>query len=149
MVHGDQKLLTSIQPLWEKLNSERRKNSPHFKGHYKTMTFAKRKKAIIQKSKDGNMLVSLVYNQKGLPVAYCVTILKEEKVGELESIFVEKISRKKGFAKLLIHEALDWLRKNKTKKIVVLVGIGNEKVVQLAAKAGLFPKYIQLESTSA
>ncbi len=146
IVHGDQKLLPSIQPLWEKLNTERAKNSPNFKKLYKAMTFSKRKKEILEKSKQGGVLVSLLYNQKGQVQAYCVSILGSGSTGEVESLFVEKPFRKKGFGALLVSEALNWMHENKSKKIIAVVGIGNEAALPFWKKMGLLPKYIQLES---
>ncbi len=111
------------------------------------MTFAKRKKGILDKSKQGGVLVSVLYNQKGKVQAYCVSILGSDNTGEIESLFVEKSFRKKGFGALLVSEALNWMRENKSKKIIVAVGVGNEAALPFWKKMGLLPKYIQLEST--
>ncbi len=82
-------MLDKVNALWQELNNMLLGCSKDFKQHYKTLTFEKRKLALQKKAANGEIRVTLAVNQKNNEKAgYCISILNDEKVGEVESIFV-------------------------------------------------------------
>ena len=88
-IEGDEALLDQIRVLWEALNSHHLGLSTNFKQHYQDMTFERRKADLLKKAATGKMRVALAVDEMtGQNVGYCVSSLNQEKIGEVESIFV-------------------------------------------------------------
>jgi len=138
--------LDLVKPLWEKLNSLHESLSPNFKERFQKMNWDKRKSNLI--SKTGKLLLEYVIDNKNDKiVAYCIsTIEKEnEKVGEIDSIFVEKELRKSGIGKQLMDNAINWLISQNTETQKLLVGVGNEKVIDYYKQFDFHPLHIVLQ----
>lgn len=102
--------LDLVKPLWEKLNDLHESLSPNFKERFHKMNWDKRKSNLIGKS-EKLLFEYVIENKNAKIVAYCIsTIEKEnEKVGEVDSLFVEKEQRKTGIGKQLMDNAINWL----------------------------------------
>ncbi len=138
--------LDLVKPLWEKLNDLHESLSPNFKERFQRMNWDKRKSNLI--SKAGKFLLEYVIeNKNNKIVAYCIsTIEKEnEKVGEIDSIFVEKELRKSGIGKQLMDNAINWLISQNTETQRLLVGVGNEKVIDYYHQFDFHPLHIVLQ----
>ncbi len=96
-IYGNEALLDQIRVLWEALNTHHLSLSTNFKQHYLEMTFEKRKADLLKKAAAGKMRVELAIDEvTGQKVGYCVSSLNQEKIGEVESIFVDANYRGSG-----------------------------------------------------
>jgi len=69
--------LDLIRPLWEKLNQLHFDLSPHFKTRFQDMNWDKRKRKLIEKSKD--ILFDYVIDENGSKiVGYCISTIDKE-----------------------------------------------------------------------
>lgn len=138
--------LDLVKPLWEKLNDLHESLSPDFKERFQAMNWDKRKSNLISKS--GKLFLEFaIDNRNNKIVAYCIsTIEKEnEKVGEIDSIFVEKEQRKSGIGKQLLENAINWLISQNTETQKLLVGVGNESVIDYYKQFDFYPLHIVLQ----
>ena len=67
------------------------------------------------------------------------------KVGEIDSMFVLANYRKHGIGRTLVKRAMAWFKENVAKNVIVLVGVGNEEVLDFYGAFGLLPSAIRLE----
>jgi ribosomal protein S18 acetylase RimI-like enzyme len=138
--------LDIVKPLWEKLNDLHESLSPDFKERFQKMNWDKRKSNLISKS--GKLLLEYVIeNKNDKVVAYCISTIKKdnEKEGEIDSIFVEKEQRKTGIGKQLMDNAINWLISQKTETQKLLVGVGNESVIDYYKQIDFYPLHIVLQ----
>lgn len=105
------------------------------------MTFEKRKYDLLKKSLFGEMRVDLAVDEaSGCVVGYCVSSLIGEKIGEIESIFVNVDYRGLGVGDSLIKNALSWMDKEGAAEKIVEVGDGNEQAFGFYARYGFLPR---------
>lgn len=138
--------LDLVKPLWEKLNDLHESLSPNFKERFQKMTWDKRKSNLISKS-EKLFLEYVVENKNDKIVAYCISTIEKEniKVGEVDSIFVEKEHRTTGLGKQLMDNAINWLILQKTETQKLLVGVGNESVIDYYNQFDFYPLHIVLQ----
>jgi diamine N-acetyltransferase len=140
-LHGDEALLDQIRVLWEALNSHHLELSTNFKQHYQDMTFEKRKADLLKKTAAGKMRVDLAVDEvTGQNVGYCVSSLNQEKIGEVESIFVDANYRGLGIGDSLMNKALCWMDQEGAVAKIVEVASGNEEAFCFYAKYGFLPR---------
>jgi diamine N-acetyltransferase len=140
-IHGDEALLDQIRVLWEALNSHHLSSSTNFKQHYQDMTFEKRKSDLLKKAIAGKMRVDLAVDEViGQNVGYCVSSLNQEKIGEVESIFVDSDYRGSGVGDSLMKKALCWMDQEGAVSKIVEVASGNEEAFCFYAKYGFLPR---------
>jgi N-acetylglutamate synthase-like GNAT family acetyltransferase len=138
--------LDLVKSLWEKLNDLHESLSPHFKDRFQKMNWEKRKRNLVNKSSKLR-LDYVIDNKTGNIVGYCIsTIEKEnEKIGEIDSIFIEKELRKSGIGKQLMENAINWLVSQKTETQKLFVCVGNECVIDYYKQFDFLPLYIVLQ----
>ncbi len=138
--------LDLIESLWEKLRAHHGEVSHYFKDHYSRFTFAMRKKGLLDKTRQGALRIDLVTDQNiGKYVGYCVTSLTGEKIGEIESIYIEPQYRRSGIGSNLMLRALRWLDDNQASRKILGVAEGNESVFEFYRRFGFYPRIIVLE----
>ncbi len=138
--------LDLVKPLWEKLNGLHKSLSPNFKERFQAMNWDKRKINLISKS--GKLFLEFaIDNKNNKIVAYCISSIEKrnEKVGEIDSIFVEKEQRKSGIGKQLLNNAINWLISQNTETQKLLVGVGNESVIDYYKQFDFLPLHIVLQ----
>ena len=138
--------LDLVKPLWEKLNGLHESLSPNFKERFQSMNWDKRKSTLISKS--GKLFLEFAVDNKNHKiVAYCISTIEKENeiVGEIDSIFVEKELRKSGIGKQLMDNAINWLISQKTETQKLLVGVGNESVIDYYKQFDFYPSHIVLQ----
>jgi len=140
-IHGDEALLDQIRVLWEALNSHHLGLSTNFKQHYQDMTFEKRRADLLKKAATGKMRVDLaVYKVTGQNVGYCVSSFNQEKIGEVESIFVDANYRGMGIGDALMKKTLCWMDQEGAMEKIVEVASGNEEAFCFYSKYGFLPR---------
>jgi len=138
--------LDLIKPLWEKLNQLHYDLSLHFKKRFQEMNWDKRKRKLLQKSKD--ILFDYVIDKNDNKIiGYCISTIDKEddKVGEIDSIYIDESYRKSGLGKQLVERAILWLKSNNTETQKLLVGVGNEQVIDFYKQFDFFPLHIVLQ----
>jgi diamine N-acetyltransferase len=124
---GGEELLDHIKPLWQGLTQHMLDSSTIFKKYYASITFEKRKNALLKKTTNGEMHITIALDEAtGEKVGYCISSVDDEKTGEIDSIFVGKAYRGLGVGGGLIKEALVWMDTKGAKSKIVAVGAGNE-----------------------
>ena len=138
--------LNLIQPLWEKLNEHHRRQKSHFKDHYENFSFQERKKALLNKAKEGEMLICLAENDdSGILVGYSVTTMSSENVGEIDSIYVEGDYRLLGIGDELMKRSMGWMDKKGVNSRKVVVATGNQEAISFYVRYGFRCRSITLE----
>jgi ribosomal protein S18 acetylase RimI-like enzyme len=131
-----------IRSLWEKLNEIHLNDSIDFKEHYKTFTFEKRLKSLINHS-DDNMKISIVNVDNNI-TGYCISVL-ENSNGEIESLCLSDEIQGHGIGKILVNNHISWMKEKKCEKIRVNVSCGHESVLGFYNKLGFKERLIVME----
>jgi diamine N-acetyltransferase len=145
-VHGDQTMLNDVKEMWEKLNLYHCDRSEHFKPHYRAMTFAKRKAALLKKAECGEMRVDMAIDEvteRG--VGYIVSTIGSENVGEIQSVYVNTAYRRMGIGGALLRNALAWMDEKSVAEKVVEVSVGNETAWKFYGQFGFKPRLTLLK----
>jgi len=135
----DRNEIDLIQHLWEKLNLL------HFDKRFQETNWEKRKAKLIDKSEE--IMIDIVVDNQGTIIGYCISTIDNgnNKIGEIDSIYIEESHRESGFGKQLINSAIDWLIAKGTTEQKLLVGVGNEKVLDFYKQFNFFPLHIVLQ----
>ena len=145
-VDGDETLLDQIRPLWEALNRHHLALSMIFKQYYLDMTFQKRKTDLIKKAALGEMRVDIAVDDvSGQNIGYCISSLTEEKIGEVQSIYVSEPYRSLGIGDALMKKALGWLDEKGAVEKFVEVGAGNEQTLGFYSRYDFLPRKTMLK----
>lgn len=140
-IHGNQRLLDEIKPLWEMLNEHHMLLSPYFKQHYQTFTFEARKAELLKKTGKNQMRIDIAVDTVAKqPVGYAVATNNKEKTGEIDSIFVAPSYRGFGIGDTLMKKSLEWLDKRKVTSKIVEVAVGNEQAFGFYCRYGFYPR---------
>ena len=143
-VSGVKELLVSIQPLWEQLNQHHASSSPHFKQDFAAYTFEQRKTKLLKKHEKNTVRIDVAkINQRA--VAYIVYASCANKVGEIESIYVDERYRGQGLGNTLMERALTWLDAQNIEEKVIDIAVGNEEAACFYARFGFYPRIIKLK----
>jgi len=141
----DTEELDLIQPLWEKLNQLHFNLSPDFRNRYKEMSWEKRKARLMDKSEE--IMVDTVRDERDRIIGYCISSIDKtnHKAGEIDSVYIEELHRNAGLGKQLINNAIKWLTMKGTTEQKLVVGIGNEKVLDFYRQLKFFPLQLVLQ----
>lgn len=142
---GSKEILELVKPMWDKLNNYHKENSINFKSHFESLSFERKVKRL---EADSNLeiMVILVKNlSKDIYLGYSISIVTKDKVGEIDSIYVDQDYRKYGIGKRLMNESIAWLNSKDVNKKILYVANGNENVFDFYGKCGFYPKMILLE----
>ena len=135
----DKKGIDIVVPLWEKLNEHHGRLSQNFTYDYPGRTWETRKKEFLGEAAD--LRIDLAKDtDTGELVGYCVSSITSDKLGEIDSIFVESDYRRSGIGDHLITNALNWMKELSVTRILVQVMVGNEEVHPFYKKYGFLPR---------
>ena len=143
LVSGGVELLGDIAPLWEELNEHHASVSPHFGDFFASMTFARRRPLLEEKSARGSLRVDLA-SFNGEYIGYCIASV-DQKVGEIESIYVAKSQRNRRVGDVLMQRAMKWMDKMDVEKRIIGVAVGNERAYGFYERFGFYPRVIILQ----
>jgi ribosomal protein S18 acetylase RimI-like enzyme len=133
--------LDSIAFLWEKLREHHRTHFPYGAERYPRMTWADRKQGLLEKTADGHLRLDIARDSKtGKLVGYCISSVTAAKIGEIESIYIEKDCRHDGIGDNFMKKAMEWMDALGTSKRIIGVGAGNEDVFSFYARYGFYPR---------
>lgn len=140
-------MLDNVREMWEALNNYHCERSTHFKEHYLSMTFQKRKYGLLKKIQGGGKLhidvaVDLASDKS---IGYLISTITAAKTGEVDSIFVESDYRGLGIGATLMKKALEWINQEGAIEKIVEVSVGNEQAWGFYAKYGFLPRKTMLK----
>ncbi|MFH1288081.1 MAG: GNAT family N-acetyltransferase [bacterium] len=145
-ISGGKELLDKVAPLWNKLKKHHVEVSLHFLESISERTFEWRKSILIKKSEKGKLRVDLAkLSNSRTYIAYCVSTIDREGVGEIDSIFISKKYRNHGVGNFLMKRSLKWMDKFDVKSKFIIVLAGNEDVYPFYKKFGFVPAWSRLE----
>jgi ribosomal protein S18 acetylase RimI-like enzyme len=147
-VEGAQELLWLIQPLWQDLRIYHKDKSKYFADFYANKKFKDRVNELTDDSKVGIRVNSVKDKDTGQYIGYCISTINKEMIGEIDSLYVEKEYRKCGIGNELMTRALKWMDKNNVKSKIVIVGDGNEEVIDFYNHYGFRIRKTVLEQVS-
>lgn len=138
--------LDLIKPLWEKLNNIHENLSPDFKERFGKMNWETRKNKLLLKSCK-IMFDYVIEVESQSIIGYCVCSIEKnnEKTGEIDSVFIEENHRKSGVGAKLMDNAINWLIQEKTEIQKLIVGVGNEDVLDFYKQFDFYPLHIVLQ----
>ncbi len=146
IIQSNETNLDLIRSLWEKLNQLHFNLSPHFKNRFQNMNWEKRKSQLLKKSSIV-LLEYIIDNDINEIVGYCISTIDREdnKIGEIDSIYVEENYRESGLGKQLVNRSIEWLKSKNTETQILSVAIGNEKVLEFYKHFDFYPLHINLQ----
>jgi len=137
-----------VRPLWEKLNAHHADLSPRFGSAIRIRIFDARKQKLLAKADAGRLRVDLVSADSDEPsVAYCISTVSTDGVGEIDSIFVEGHLRGQGVGTELMRRALAWLESMRVNSKIVSVMSENEEALAFYRRFGFHPRTILLQES--
>jgi len=145
----DEDRIDLIKPLWEKLRDHHRKLSPYFPERYVEFTFQERKEDLLKKSENGILRIDTAYDETvELFIGYCISSISDEKVGEVDSIYLTDKYRSSGIGDTLMKRSLSWMDQNGVETKRIMVAAGNENMLAFYSRYNFFPKHIILEQSN-
>lgn len=141
-VSGGIELLDLVRPLWQMLNEYHKEKSEDFKEQYIGFTFEERKKKL---TNSPLMHVDIVADSNNKYIAYCISTIDSELVGEIDSLYIKQEARKLGLGDELLKKSLSWMESNQVRKKIITVAAGNEDVINFYNKYGFKKRRIILE----
>ncbi|WP_183276611.1 GNAT family N-acetyltransferase [Clostridium fungisolvens] len=141
-ISGGVELLDLVRPLWQMLNEYHKEKSKDFEEQYISFTFEERKKKLMVSKL---MHIDIIADSSNKHIAYCISTIDSELVGEIDSLFIKQEARKLGLGDELLKKSLSWMESNKVRKKIITVAAGNEDVINFYNKYGFKKRRIILE----
>jgi ribosomal protein S18 acetylase RimI-like enzyme len=140
-IENGQRGLDEIGFLWEKLREHHMARAPYHTAYFARMTWDVRKKLLLEKITDGHLRVDIVKDTvTGKLVGYCISSVTAAKMGEIDSIFIEKDYRHQGIGDNFMKRALEWMDGVGISKKIIGVAVGNEEAFPFYARYGFYPR---------
>jgi ribosomal protein S18 acetylase RimI-like enzyme len=136
--------LDMIQELWKLLRLHVKDRNTDFKDQMEQLTFQMRIEELQKKADHGSIRVDLARAPDNV-IAYCVSTLNPQNVGEVDSIYVREEYRSLGIGDRLMKRALEWMDVKGAKSKKILVTAGNQDVISFYGRYGFRPRRIVLE----
>lgn len=139
----DKVAIDIVAPLWEKLYEYHGKITRHFGFEFPDRRWVDRKDELLHEADEGKIRIDLATDtDTGGVVGYCISSIKQDRTGEIDSIFIEADYRRCGIGDILITAALSWFKEQRVKKIVVQVMVGNEESHPFYKRHGFIPRTV-------
>jgi len=143
---GGEEQFISIKPLWEKIKEHHKNVSTYFSEYFEQKNFEERRLELLDKSKDSCLKIFLAKDMSlNKFVGYCIATIDRNKVGEIDSIYIEPDYRKNGLGENLMRKALDWMESKQVRSKKMIVAVGNEDVFDFYKQFNFYPRSITLE----
>ena len=119
--------ISCIRNLWEKLNKLHYEDSVYFEDFYESFSFEERIGRFRNLGAE-DLKITIVKDGPRF-LGYCIST-KEEKNGEIDSIYLEDEVQGRGVGKKLVQDHVKWLKESGCSRIRVAVSYGHEKGVE-------------------
>jgi ribosomal protein S18 acetylase RimI-like enzyme len=145
---GGVELLDFVEPLWNKLNKHHQMNSRYFPDKFMNLTFDIRKKKFISDA-NKELRIDLVKDlETETFVGYCITTITIDKIGEIDSLYVEPEFRKFGIGDKLMSRSIEWLDSKNVRIKIIGIAEGNEQVLDFYKKYDFYVRRTILEQVA-
>ncbi len=142
---GCSELLPACRPLWDLFIRNQAQNAGEMAVGVEEYLRSLRDYGLLSKTQGGQLHVQLVLLEaQGEPVAFCITSLTQELVGEVEALFVVEPYQGHKLGGQLFQNALAWMEQEGAIEQRLVVAVGNEAVFGFYEKYGFFPGYSTL-----
>lgn len=139
-------MLAQIEEMWRGLTMHAASHSKDFSGYFANRTFEERQRELTEKMSVGKLRVDIARDPRsGRDLGYCVSTVSPNGTGEIESLFVDELSRGRGVGDRLVGLAIQWMEENGADRISVFTVYGSEDVLPFYARYGFLPKMTMLE----
>lgn len=140
---GGIELIDAIEDLWEQLKVHHLGIDRVHPEGIRQAQFQKRKQELIKKG--NSLLVELAQvSENSNVIGYCISTISENKIGELDSIFVEPSYRGLGIGKELVQRALNWMDRREVDAKRVNVLEVNEAAIALYRQFGFKTRQLEM-----
>lgn len=140
--------IDSISFLWEKLKNHHITVAPFHSKYFSSMTWNVRKQLLLDKITEGHLLVDGARDTvTGKIIGYCISSVYSDKLGEINSIYIEKEYRRQGIGDNFMKKAMNWMDGIGVSKRIIGVATGNEDVLPFYARYGFYSRSIILNRT--
>jgi ribosomal protein S18 acetylase RimI-like enzyme len=146
VVEGDQ--IDAVRRLWEKLRAHHSPLLVGFPGAMPPFNFEPRKQELLNKA--AAIRIELVCaTPDGLEIAYCISTVSRDNLGEIDSMFVEEAFRGRGIGSELVRHALKWLGSAGATSKVVTVAHENKEALAFYKRFGFEPRTVLMQQSEA
>lgn len=128
-----------IRDLWHKNRDFHKETSEDFSLDYHDLIFDERMKSLLTK----RIKVTIVKTKEADVVAYCLSVI-QKKEGEVATLFVDDLHRKRGIGNKLLERHIQWFYQNNCDDISVSVLFNNESAIKLYKKYGFKKDIIKM-----
>lgn len=136
----------AVQPLWEQQRAYHAALPWHFAEDMRRAQFEQRKQEMLNKAAPGKLLVELVSaGADAKAIAYCISTVTAEGVGEIDSLFVEEAFRGGGIGSELIRRSLAWFDRDGATKRTVAVAHANKEALALYERFGFHARTVMMQ----
>jgi GNAT superfamily N-acetyltransferase len=138
--------IDAVRPLWERLRTHHSPLLAGFPGAMPPFNFEPRKQELLTKA--AAIRIELVSAAQGGPdIAYCISTVTRDGLGEIDSMFVEEDFRGRGIGGELVRHALDWLESAGATSKVVTVAHANVDALAFYKRFGFQPRTVLLQQS--
>lgn len=131
--------IDAIQPTWEELTVHHAKTSKYFNEFFSNYPFEVRKSKLIKGARGGKIKIDLLIDSSTKSVyGHCLSIIREDLSGELESLYINPVARGLSFGKVFVERAMTWFDREGVDKIGIEVAVGNDDVLSFYQKFGYY-----------
>lgn len=141
---GGEELLPMVENLWWKLKDFHVEQFPIWSESLRDGQFGDRVQGLLEASHEGALLVEIAHVDE-TPIAFCLSVINKDGVGELASLFVDEPHRNHGIALRLVESSLQWLKEHQASPIVVDVMAGNSAALKLYERLGFAQRVNRLQ----
>lgn len=119
--------IDEIAPLWCKLNDLHRSLDVSISWQPRVGTWDDRKSELIKKCACGYLL-QVVMNDD-VQIGYCISTVSKERIGEIDSLYIDPHGRKQGIGTQLVKAALAWFSRQGCENVKLWVHPGNTTAI--------------------
>ena len=142
---GSYELLDYCDSLWELFIDNQVQSAGEMASGVEEYLRYVQETGLKQKNDTGKLHVQLIYlDSVENAVAFCVTSLTAEKIGEIEVLYVMDNYQGNKLGSKLVENALLWLKEEQAVEQRLVVATGNERVFDFYANYGFYPGYTTL-----
>lgn len=139
IIEWDSTDIDAIQPTWEELTVHHAVTSKYFAEFFSNYPFEVRRAKFVKGAKGGKMKIDLLVDSNTQECfGHCLSLIREDHSGELESLYINPIVRGLSFGKEFVERAMIWFDNEGIDKIGIEVAVGNDEVLSFYQKFGYF-----------
>jgi ribosomal protein S18 acetylase RimI-like enzyme len=132
-----------VRSLWERLRLFTRDTTTHFEQYYEELDFEERIAKLDKPGTEARIDVARD-ERSGAIVGYSIASVNADRLGELDSFYVDERFRGRGIGEGLLERSLGWMERQDPRDCVILTAYENDAVLPLYARFGFYPRLVML-----